>query len=238
MTFAELVAQVILETNRPDYGFVSDGGGGEIPAQVASSTRKMHTLEYFAKDILSSQAVFDTAAYIQTLDTRTMPFFRNMAYFRKNDPSQSQYQQNPTLLPPLYSLTTGINIWLGSKLLTPIVPDALFDDYGAERFDVYYQLGDTLMIKSSTPLSYALLGWYAHPNTNPADNYAQYNSWIAKEYPDAIYYDAASAILQKTGMTDAARKYDYFNPQDPLNCGLAISASNRLKMNNIQVQGY
>lgn len=228
MTFTELVAAVYTETNRPDLV-------AETQQAVLSSLLKIHCMEFMYKDIQTAEVVFDSAAYIQTLDTPDLPRFRSIAYFRKNDPSYAAYQQNPTLFPPLGTYpSTYPNPVMG--FLRIISPDAILDEFDTEKFDVCYQAGSTLFIKSSTPLQYALMGWYAYPNLDITAGGRNFNSWIAREYPYAPVYDAASAILQKIGMTDAARKYDA--PADSRGGGgLATTNIATLIMNNITAQG-
>lgn len=221
MTLTELMNAVYTETNRPDLI-------AETQQKVFASIFKLHCMEFFYKDIATSEAIFDTAAYVQTIDTSAFPRYRSLSYFRKNDPSLLQYQLNPTLLPPLYS-GAGLPTATSMGFLTVITPDNILDEYRAERLDVCYQAGGTLYIKASTAITYGLVGWYQYPNlsTDPA----AFDSWIAREFPYAIIFDAASGVLQSIGMTDAARKYD--NEKD----GLATTQRNIVIMNNIVAQG-
>lgn len=242
MNFTELVNAVITETNRPDMGLLSEGGDGRIPQQVAASTHTIHTIDgdYFFRDLQESQIVFDHSAYIQALDVSAFPRYRSFGYFRKNDPSAAAYQQNPTILPPMFS-NNGYFVTTDTKLgfLTPLTPgQSILDSYGVEKTDVIYQAGSNLRIKSSTSLLYGLVGWWQFPNIDPSNEYANYSSWIAQDWPFSIVFHAASAILQKIGMTDAARKYD--GPVDPRTgrAGLATEALNNLRKSNILMQGY
>lgn len=222
----DLINKVYTETNRPDLE-------AETLQAVLSSTQKMHGLDYFFRDIKSAQVQFDSAAYLQTLDMDALTRFKAIAYFRKWDPNYSSYQQNPNLLPPLYYTNYGTVLGENEalRMLEAVAPDDIFDSYGCEKFDVYYALGSTLMIKSRTSFLYARIGWYAFPDIG----LDTYDSWIARQFPYSIIYDSASAILQKIGMQDVARKYDNTDPNNP---GLVASHMFELKMSNVIIKGY
>lgn len=222
----DLVNKVYIETNRPDLT-------AETLQAVLSSTLKMHGLDYFRKDIKTAQVQFDSTAYLQTLDTDALARFKAISYIRKWGPEANSYALNPNSLPPMYGYSNGSVFGWNQTVdyLAAIEPDDIFDDYGAEKRDVYYQAGSTLMMKSSTSLLNLLVGWYAYPDIQEET----YNSWIAKEYPYAIIYDAASAILQKTGMQEVARKYDSTDTSNP---GLVASHMFELIKNNVLVRGY
>lgn len=223
MTLAQLITAVYTETNRPDLV-------DETLQKILFSTLKMHNLDFFFKDIQTAEVIFDTAAYLQVLDTSSIPRFRSISYLRKNDPTLSVYQQNPTILPPLFSLSQQ-SVAAETRVLTIIAPDDIFDEFGAEKYDVAYQAGNNICIKSSTSLQYVLAGWYKFPNLDTAVP-ANFDSWIAVEHPYAIVYDAASAILQTIGMNEASRKFD-----DP-RVGLATVAIQQLINSNIVAKGY
>lgn len=217
MTYDELIADVYTKTNRPDLI-------DQTKQAVLASTLAMHTMDFFYKDIRTAQLVFDTAQYIQSMDTSWFNRWRALSYFRKNDPSFVTYQQNPIAnIPADYFNRT--------KFIECITPDDIFDNYGLEKVDVAFQAGGTIYAKSSTSLQYALMGFYQYPNLDTADDGINFDSWIAREYPYAIIFDAASTILQTIGMTDAARKYD--SP----NGGLVSQWKDIIKLNNITPVG-
>lgn len=241
-----LMNAVFVETARPDM--INETGQA-----VFSSTLKMHGMEFFRKDVVPAQLVFPSASYIQQIDTGALPLYRSISYIRKDDPSlYGSYELNPNNnLPPLFTNIDGSVISMGQarKLLREIDPDDFLDEYGAEKVDVWYQAGSTIAVKSSTSLQWGLIGFYAWPNldignanlltftTLPGNCSPLFNSWIAAEYPYAIIYDAASAILQKTGMTDAARKYDQVPDRNGKGAGLVWSHIDNLLMNNIKATG-
>lgn len=246
MDLANIIANIYTATNRPDLS-------GETLQAAIASTLKMHTMDFWFRDIQTAQVVFDTSAYVQVLDTNTIPKFRTTAYARKNDPTLATYQQNPLILPPLYNSPIGIPYGIDEtmRFFKIITPTSILDkEYGDEILDTAYQVGDSLMFKSLSTFQYLLYGWYAFPNVDTTTTgtvnitlgentftisvYPLFSSWVARDYPYAIIYDAASAILQSIGMTDAARKFD--NP-DPNNPGLVASHVQALTKANIVAEG-
>lgn len=236
--FSNLTGLVALETNRPDLV-------QQTAAAVIASTQKMHGMDYWWKDRLTATFVFDTPAYIQTIDIQGLPRFRDFGedgLVRKWDASFNAYEQDPTNLPPLQANSLGvpINPFLALKPLKRIDPDDLLDWYSTEKVDVFYKAGGTVFIKSSTSLVQAQLVYYGRPildvtHLNSSPPCPAYSSWIAAEFPYAIIYDATSSILQKIGMTDAARKYDAApDPRTGFTGGLVWNHINNLKLSNIR----
>lgn len=225
-TIQELMNYVYTETNRPDLV-------QETQSAVLASIMKMHGLDFFPRDVQSGLIVFDTTAYIQELDVSSIPRFRAFKAIRKWDPSFAQYQQNPTLLPPLQNNSIGLpyNEQLALGFIRILDVDDVLDDYNTEKVDVGYLAGTTFYIKSSTSFQQAFCHWYAYPQMDFANNFANFNSWIAENHPYAIIYDAASSILQKIGQTDAARKYD--SPQG----GLVADQINNLRISATTLLG-
>lgn len=208
MTFAELIAEVIVKTNRVDMGLVSSGGSGEIPAAIRKSTMTLHNKEVFFRDLQSAQIKFDTSSYIQTLDTSALPRYKQIKHIRKWDPTLLPFQLDPTLLPPLFY--TGIdysNTNSTLAFLKIIDVSSALDDYGYDKADVAYQAGDTIFIRSSTSLLWALASWTVFPKIGDI-NGVGYESWIARDYPYAIVAHASSAIFSDIGQQDISRKMD------------------------------
>jgi hypothetical protein len=208
MNLRELQDAVYVATNRPDLV--------ELTLQrVLAATLKVHGIEFFPRDITACQVKFDQAAYIQSIDLDVLPRFRKLSYFRKNDPAFSAFQQNPTILPPIFynGGTPQQSVYQMTAMLNCIDPDNIFDIFGYQKNDVCYLAGASILIKSSTPLNWGLIGFYQRPlpDAFTEDNgvsYPRYVSWIANDYPYAIVYDAAASILNSIGMLDAARMYD------------------------------
>ena len=241
-TFAQLCAAVYTETNRTDLL-------AETQQAVAAATLKLHTYkgEFFYKDLATGFGTFDTdgvsqAAFIQTLDTAVFPRFRSLCYLRKWDPNYNTSQLNPNVLPPLYgslqaSGYTLANSQIALRGLKVLSPQDLMDDYWTEKVDVCYQAGNTIMIKSSTALSQFQIGFYQYPLIDQQNNFANYTSWIAQEYPYAIVYDAAGTVFSKIGQADAAAMYLRQPDQFGNNGGLAWEHIQSMLNSNIIADG-
>jgi hypothetical protein len=222
MNFTELCNRVYTITNRPDLE-------DETKQAVYASTLKMHSLDFFPRDRWQSLAVFDEAAYIQELDTTSIPRFRCLSHIRKWDPLFNATQQNPLL--PSITPSIGGQV-VGSKEALSFIkildPDDILDaSYGTEKVNVAYMAGDMLYIRSNTLFSQAMIGWYQFPEIDAENGFARYDSWIADKFPFAIIYDAASVIFQQIGKNDESRKFD-----DPNN-GLVAQQVNMLLRNSI-----
>lgn len=237
-SFADLVAQVISDTGRPDLGFATDGGDGQIPSAIFASTLAMHTLDNFWRDITAADVIFDTAAYIQTLDVQDLPRFRQLAYFRKWDPTFSASQLNPNTLPPLFNGISTVSELLALKQLRVIDLGGIFDSYGTEKQDVCYAAGSTIFIKSSTSVPRGKVGYYSYPFLDIPNDGAGYVSWIADTHPWAIIHHAKATVFANTGDLDRAR--ELVRPAIPARDdpgGLVAQAIAALKMSNIEAEG-
>jgi hypothetical protein len=192
MNYAQLVQAVGDETNRPDLV-------GEINQSVLEATLMAHTVENFYKDIQEATVVFDQPLqYLQQLDTSDLPFFRNMAYIRKTNPTATGFEQTNTI-PPGPS-TFPPNQW---NFLKRVDIGDILDSYGYEKRDVWYQAGSQINIKSSTSLQYVTVGWYKYPNLD-VDNFT---SWIANELPFVIIYRACASVHAKISEDKAYAMY-------------------------------
>lgn len=179
MTFAELVAEVILLTRRPDLT-------ERVNSAVRAATLKAHHLDFFYKDLLEQSIQFVTAAYIQNfLPTDIFPQFRKAKYLR---------------------------VWHGDDVdgypgnfLKFIQIENSLDAYNYIKTDVFYQSGQLLQARGCQPLDKLLFGAYVHPTITPE---AAYCSWIAKEMPYAIIYEAARTIFKSIGMDQQSAEMD------------------------------
>lgn len=257
MTFNELVDQVILFTNRPDLGLVSSGGDGQIPQIVLSSTLAAHTSDMFLKDVVESDVVFTTPAYLQNLDSSSLVRFRSLYYFRKWDISEGTPDSagNPALsygafgnnyLPPSPPQAWLVDPLTGSlipseqqfKMLTIIDTQSMFDSYQRERVDICYSAGSTIRMKSSTLLTVGKIGYFSYPDMDIANNGANFSSWIANDYPFAIIWNAVALISSAIGELETAK--NLLRPANPRSGdpgGLATQAFTALKMGNIELGG-
>lgn len=257
MTFNELVANVILSTNRPDLDFVANGGDGQIPQIVLSTTLAVHSIDHFYKDIVESDILFDTPAYLQTLDTTTLTRFRSLAYFRKWDIAEGidgsgnlingygaygnwQFPPPPPTPSNVSDLDGGTTLFqpLGTRMLDIVDTKSMFDSYGLVKPDICYSAGNTIRLKSSTLLSVGKIGYYSYPDLDISNNGANYSSWVANEYPYAIIWNAVAMVNSATGNLDAAKNLlrpGNSRTGDP--GGLAFQAIEALKQGNIELGG-
>lgn len=240
MNFQQLVDGVVTETNRPDMDS-SQGGDGQIQQRVASATLYLHSMDYFYKDIIPTNVIFDQKAFIQQLNTDMFPRYRSIAWCRKNDPTLATYQQNPTLLPPIKNdpfSNYPVTISEIMAFFTVIRPDKIFDGaisgaaspYNTEALNVIYQAGDTIYFKSRTAFNNILFGYYAFPNVDTTNNGQNFSSWIARDMPYAIITMAASTIFAATGKQEASRKYDAPD-------GVVTRWVNNILLSNIEAEG-
>lgn len=201
VTLDELMNMVYTETNRPDLI-------AQTRQAILASTLKLHTMDKYYRDIRTAQVVFDFSAYIQQLDTEVFSRLRNFAYLRKWDPSLFNSQLQP-INPTTNGVAGPVPVSVATATIELIDPSDFLDEYGYEKVDVGYVVGDSLMIRSSTAFQYLLVGWYQRPNIS-VDNYG---TWLANTYPYAIVYDAAATIFTGMGQQDKSRTYS--SPADP-----------------------
>lgn len=175
----------------------------ETASAIKSATLKAHQCDFFYKDIFETGVAFASSAYIQQLDYRTLiPLWRANKYLRKYDN---------------ISGTPG-------RFLTLIQPELVLDRYTVEKDDIYYYAGAYAQIKSSTQEQYYLYGCYLNPDVTTAG----YNSWVAKDHPYAIIYDAAGSVFKAIGKDEEAASYRTMIPEQ-----IAM-----LRGSNIVAQGY
>lgn len=179
MTFAELVAEVALLTRRPD---LTD----RINSAVRAATLKAHTLDFFYKDLFEQSFEFVTPAYVQNfLPTEIFPLFRKVKYLR---------------------------IWIGDdvtgvpgEFLKLIQIENSLDAYNTIKTNVFYQAGQLLQCRGTCELDKLLFGAYCYPVITPESAYC---SWIAKEMPWAIIYEATRTIFKSIGMDQQSAEMD------------------------------
>lgn len=139
-SFASLVSDVMLLTNRPDLV-------GETKLAVKAATLKAHQADDWIKDLYENSVEFSAAEYIQSLDFKSiLPRWRKPRYIRKYDAAGSAV----------------------GTFLTYLEPEEVIDGYGLEKSDIFYVAGSNIQIKSSTQLQYILLGAYLNPDITEA----------------------------------------------------------------------
>lgn len=175
----------------------------ETLTAIKAATLKAHQSDYYYKDVFETGVAFDAAAYLQQLDYRTLiPLWRSVKYVRKYDFTNSA----------------------PGNFLDLVVPELVLDAYKVEKTNIYYVAGASLNIKSDTSEQYYLLGCYVNPDITATG----YNSWIAKDHPYAIVFDAAATVFKAIGKDDEAAAYRSLNAEQ-----LAM-----LRTSNIVANGY
>jgi len=177
MNMTEMAAEVYTITNRPDLI-------AETSAALRKATIKLHSIDYFPRDMAEVALNIPTPGNAVQIDvSTTLTRFRAIAYIRDNT-SPATGQPN--------------------KVFANIDARALLDDYSLVRTNVWYQGGQVININSSTTVSALLVGYYQNPIITPVGSYS---SWIATEYPFAIIEEAASSIFGMIGNAEMARFY-------------------------------
>lgn len=239
--FQSLYDKTVIETSRPDKVATTKQA-------LASATLSCHSLDgdFFFRDIHTADVQFDVApgqqgVYINELSTEALPRYRSLAYIRKWNSTYNASQSNPNVSPPFY---TDYGVPIGSSLILRdiilISPNEYLDEYGYERTDVCYQVGSNIMIKSSTPLPAVKMGWYTWPNVDAGNDFTNYTSWIAEQFPFLMVYMAAVSILNGTGEQDVASTY--YRPADPRRPGdlggMLTQQVNQFRRSNVVARGY
>lgn len=195
MTLTELQQEVYTITNRPDLV-------AETLLAVRQSTLALHQNDYYWKDLKEHGISFPEPAYLQELQFRPIiPRFRALKYLRKSD-------------------ATGV----GLAFIHIVQPESVLDEYSINRNDVCYAAGDSIEIRSSTQLQYALLGYYENPNISVTG----YTSWIASDHPYAIVFEAAEKVFKMIGKSEEFAAYKLLRDEEV----------RRLMISNVQVNGY
>lgn len=200
MNLAELIDEVYTITNRPDLI-------AETLTAVRSATLKMHQADYFYKDLYETGLSFeDPTLYIQEIDLSTFDArWRALKYLRKFDANATPAPGAPGVL---------------FKLITP---ELVFNEYDIQQENVCYVAGDILKIRSNTTLAHALIGYYRQPVITVSG----FTSWIARDHPYAIVFQAASKLFKMIGKDAEATFYDNEAGQQLL----------EIRMSNIEAEG-
>lgn len=185
MTYAEILAAVISETNKPALT-------AEIANAIQRSTLKMHGLEFWKFDLVLVSLAIAVPAFLMTINTSSsLTRFRQTCFIKAHDPLNTD---------PLGISYSGSNL----PYYDPADPNRLVDAYGRSLNNVYYMTGRTINIRSSVAPSAIYMGYYQRPVITPVGSYS---SWIADEYPFAIIDDATAQIFQMIGMDDKKQLY-------------------------------
>lgn len=185
MTYQEIYDDVVSITNHPEMA-------SEIATAIKASTLRTHQSDFYSRDIAEQSITLSASGYLQTITiSPSFVRFRALKYVRKWD---------PTGIDPLTGATGTPGIFFKK-----LDPDAVIDGYGYHKNNVYYVAGTNINIRSDTPISAVLAGWYQNPIISPVGQYA---SWIADLVPHAIIFDACSFIFQMVAQNEQSRKFD------------------------------
>ena len=137
-TFAELVSDVNVITNRP---YLVD----ETKLAVKAATLKAHQSDFYPKDLHEVGIAWSDPDYIQSIEYRTLiPRWRAFKYLRK--------------------YTSGVP----GAFFDMLTPEETLDGYGINKENVCYLAGEMLEIRSDSQDSNMILGCYLNPITSEA----------------------------------------------------------------------
>lgn len=175
MDWTQLNSEVQQIVRRPDL--VS-----RIESAVRSAILKIHTTNFYSRDIAELGVEFNAPDTVTNFDPRELfPRFRKIAYIRRW----------------LYDESDSVNLGRPGGVLDHVALGNVLDYYGFPKTEIYYEAGELLQIKTALPLDYALVGVYQFPDMNEQT----FDSWIARDYPYAIVYEAAAKIFGQIGNT-------------------------------------
>jgi len=174
MNIAELVAEVVTYTSRPDLA-------DKTLSAVKAATLKMHHTDYYGRDLVEQEIDFAFVLNAHIYDyTVGFPQFRALKYLRYLDKTVS-----PNVKGDFFQI---------------IEPEQIVDGYNVTRENIVYLSGTALIVKALTAFQYGWVSYYKHPVITDIG----YTSWIAVEHPYAIVYEAARTICKFVGKLDAA----------------------------------
>lgn len=175
----DLMSKVYTETKRPDL--VS-----QTKQAIKAATLRLHTSDFYQKDIKEQSIQFTIADYFHQLDYKTlMTDWRALKYIRK------------------VLVDTSANGYTAGDFLSIVTPENVLDSYGIAKEDVCYGAGSVIQIRTSTSEKYFLVGYYAYPNLVDET----YESWIAREFEFAVIYDAAATVFKGIGFDEMTAQY-------------------------------
>lgn len=204
MNFSELVDAVISETKRPDLLT-------QTQSAVRAATLKAHQKEYFYKDIVEDGVEFTVPAFTQafapaSVDTPLFKRYKSPAYVR-------QWLFDPT------SPTLG----RAGDYFTETQIGNLKDAYGYDKVGIYYPAGNRLNLRAATEISHILFGFYVFPDVTDEG----FDSWIAREQPGAIIYEAVRKIFNSIAYNQQAASFE----------SLVAEEYQILTINNVPLEG-
>lgn len=172
MTLTEMLNEVYIITKRPDK--VTDS-----TSALKAALFKMHSKDFYSKDIIEIGVAFDTSSQFQSFAYKTLfPLWRAVSYIQPMDSITGLPSGDP---------------------LVQINPQFTVDDYDVYKDGVYYEAGLTLQMRMTAAFQYFGIGYYQYPDISST---SQLTTWIAQDFPWALIYDAAAMIFKSIGFTD------------------------------------
>ena len=173
MTLSELLTEVYGITKRPDLVTTTTSA-------IKNAIVKMHTKDFYSKDIVETGVAFASSLTLQTLAYKTLfPLWRAVSYIQ-----------------PLSSTSPFDPVGLQ---LDQINPQFGIDDYWVFKDNVYYEAGLNLKIRTNPAAQYFNIGYYAFPNIGST---ADYFTWITQDFPYSVVFDAAAMIFKSIGFAE------------------------------------
>lgn len=178
MNFAELVNETLIIVKRPDLN-------AQIESSVRAATLKAHGKEFFYRDIVETGIEFTSPDNRIRFEPKLLyPRFRKPAYVRMW----------------IYDANDITNFGRPGADLKCEQIGNLKDGYGYDKENIYYMAGDLLQLRSNITISHILFGSYQYPDIT-SDGFS---SWIADEFPEAIYREAARSVFKSIGFDEQA----------------------------------
>jgi len=209
-----------------------------IGRRVQRALLKYHRIDVWKKDLIEARYIFPTAnsavivqevvggnslfmnsmqqvgqLYIQQINKELLTRVRKIMYIRK----WVTTDQNGLAVFDPSSGTLGTS---AGGDLTERSPDRMFDGYGGDLNDIFYESGQWINVRSSTPLSQVFIGYFSDPIIEPITSAA---SWIAVDYPQLIAAEVAYRVALSIGKNEEAGGF-----KDSVNQELALLQANNI----------
>lgn len=174
----DVVNEVYSLTNRQDLV-------AETALAVRQETQAAHRSDFYKRDLQEIQVLLIPLTVHQIPIDVYFPNFRAFNYIRPYTIATVSFSP----------IVIGRNQFLA--------PDAILDEYLAEKVNVAYVAGNNLNIRLEAAYDGFVVGYYMNPVVFPSDSYA---SWIAEEYSSLIVIGAAMRVFMSIGYEEAAAR--------------------------------
>lgn len=155
----------------------------QIESAVRAATLKAHNKDFYYRDIVETAIEFSFPKNTIDFEPKlNYPRFRKPAYVRLWN----------------YDATDAIHFGRPGIKLDVVELGNTLDYFGFDKTNVYYMAGNILQLRACVDISHILFGFYAYP-TITADGF---QSWIADEFPEAIYREAARSVFKTIGFDE------------------------------------